>query len=157
MILKEINNPLATSSLPFCRESVAIRRRSPRRLFRPPCQRRRILICEPWERIRRRRRRRSQSFPKRRRMLSRRSRRRIRKRGAILLELHAIVGYKGKLELHTQPIKNTRGHPEVTHLPKVTSSSSSLSEKVKSLRPIFVESRNQEANSAVDCSSIHRK
>lgn len=72
------------------------------------------------------------------------------------LELHAIVGYKGKLELHTQPIKNTRGHPEVTHLPKVTSSSSSLSEKVKSLRPIFVESRNQEANSAVDCSSIHR-
>ncbi|CAN7013433.1 unnamed protein product [Brassica rapa subsp. trilocularis] len=58
------------------------------------------------------------------------------------LELHAIVGYKGKLELHTQPSKNTRGHREVTHLPKVTSSSSSLSEKVKSLRPIFVESRN---------------
>ncbi|CAF2130234.1 unnamed protein product, partial [Brassica napus] len=72
------------------------------------------------------------------------------------LELHAIVGYKGKLELHTQPSKNTRGHREVTHLPKVTSSSSSLSEKVKSLRPIFVESRNQAANSAVDCSSIHR-
>ena len=48
------------------------------------------------------------------------------------------------------------GHQEVTHLPKVTYSSSSLSEKVKSFRPIFVELRNQAAYSAVYCSSVHR-